>query len=264
MNSAVFPSAADPVRDVDEASPPARARARTRMLLLSFGAAIHCLPYIGDLSGAERTGAAGSLALVAGFGLAALALLARARRDLLCGEAATSLAIAGLTLVLVATGHPWVEGPERRAVLVPIFGPLALLAILDLVMRARGVSVGIEVGVVRAAAALVAAVALLLAHDPVPAGVALFLAILPAVAALPRTARAARRGLEVAAFLAAAALFLAPELHAALAPPMLSLAAPTVWAFLHRLIGIGLGLLAGIGIAFPEGEASDAGPVARS
>ena len=45
---------------------------------------------------------------------------------------------------------------------------------------------------------------------------------------------------------------------------MLSLEAPTVWAFLHRLAGIGLGILTGIAVWNPEGEASDAGPVARS
>ncbi len=251
-------------RDADEPTSPAFARARTRVVLLCLAVGIWCLPFIGDLTGADRTGAAGALALAAGFGLAAAALLARTRRDLLCGEAVTSLAFAGLVLVLVATAHPWVPGPDRRAVLVPIFGPLALLALLDFVTRVRRVAVGIEVGVVRMACALVAAIACALARDGVAAGAALFLAMLPAAAALPVTARTARRALEGASFVAAVGLFLAPELHDALAPPSIALAAPTVWAFLHRLAGIGLGILAGVGIASPEGEASDSGPVANS
>ena len=164
---------------------------------------------------------------------------------------------------LAATAHPWIPGPARGAVLLPIFGPLALLAALDFATRASGATAGIEVAVVRAASALVAAIGCALARDGISAGTALFLAILPTVAALPRGARLARRGLEGAAFVAAAVLFLAPELHDAIFSTVRSLEAPTVWAFLHRLAGIGLGTLAGISVGSPEGEASDAGPVGR-
>ena len=254
----------DPTPDADEPTPPARARARTRLLVLSGAIAIWNLPWIGDLAGSGRTGPAGAVALVLGFGLALVALVARTRRDLLCGEAAVSFALAGLVTMLVATSHPWIAGPDRRAVLVPIFGPLALLAALDLVTRARGVSVGAEVSVVRAAAALVAALANFVVLDPVPAGAALLLALLPAAAALPRTARAARRALEGVAFGGAVLLFLAPEIHDAVAPTTRLLTTPTVWAFLHRLSGIGLGVLTGIAIFLPEGDAPDAGPVRAS
>lgn len=252
------------VRALEEGTAPVRPRARLRLILTCAAVGLTSLPFIGDLSGFDRTGVAGVLAPMAGFGLAATALLARTRRDLLLGESAISSVIAGLVLLLAATAHPWIPGPERRAVLVPIFGALALLALLDFTTRLQRVAVGVEVGAVRIVAALVAAVACQLAHDPIPAGAALVLALLPAGAALPRHARAARRSLEVVAFLAAAALFLAPELQDAISPPRLAIAAPTVWAFLDRLAGIGLGLLAGLSVAFPEADSSDAGSVAGS
>lgn len=267
--SASISALASASRDVDEASSPSHSLARTRVVLLCLAVGIWSLPFIGELTGADRTGAPGALALAAGFGLAAVALLARTRRDLLCGEALISLALAGLVTGLVATAHPWISSRDLRIVgrdllLVPIFGSLALLALLDFVTRVRGVAVGIEVGVVRTGSALVAALSSAIAGDGVSTCAALFLAILPAAASCPRRAREARRALEGAALVAAVVLFLAPEIHDAIAPPMLSLEAPTVWAFLHRLAGIALGLLTGISVWSPEGEASDAGPVARS
>ncbi len=243
---------APPARDVLEPTLAPRSRARARLFLLLAAVVVWCLPWLGEATGAERTGAAGALALAAAWGVAAVLLLARTRRDLLLGEAAVSLAVAGLVTVLVATGHPWIVGSDRRAVLVPIFGPLALLAALDVATRVRGAAVGIEVAVVRAAAALVAALAHFVAGDPLPAGAALVLALLPAASAIPKTARGARRALEGVAFVLAAAFFLAPEIRAAVAPLPSSAAAPTVAAFLHRLLGIGLGILAGIGLGSPE------------
>lgn len=229
-----------------------RARARGRLFLLIAAVGVWCLPWIGEATGAQRTGAAGALALAGAWGVAAVLLLARTRRDLLLGEAAVSFAVAGLLTVLVATGHPWIVGPERRDLLLPVFGPLALLAALDLSTRARGAAVGVEVPVVRAVAAFLAALAHFVANDRLAAGAALLLALLPAASALPRTARGARRALEGVAFVLAAALFLAPELRAAIAPLPASAAAPTVSAFLHRLLGIGLGVVAGIGLGAPE------------
>jgi len=239
-------------RDELEPTLAPRARARARLFLLLAAVAVWCLPWLGEATGAQRTGAAGALALAGAWGVAAVLLLARTRRDLLLGEAAVSFALAGLVTVLVATGHPWIVGADRRAVLLPVFGPLALLAALDLGTRAAGAAVGVEVAVVRAIVAFLAALAHFVAGDPVPAGAALVLALLPAASAVPRTARGARRALEGVAFVLAVALFLAPELRAAIAPLPASAAAPTVAAFLHRLLGIGLGILAGIGIGAPE------------
>lgn len=244
------------VRDPDEDTPPAPGRARARYLLALVGVGLLGLPFLGDLTGADRTGAAGALALVASLGLAAVALLGRTRRDLVLGEAIVSFALAGFVTLLVATSHPWIPGPDRRVVLIPIFGPLALLAALDVVTRARGIARGIEVPVVRALAALLAAIAHFVALDAIPAGTALFLAILPAAAAVPSRARDARRALEAAATLAAVALYFGSEIHDAIVPTTLFQAAPTVWAFLHRLAALGLAVLAAIAILRPERRSS--------
>jgi hypothetical protein len=242
------------IRDLAEPTSPPASRARARLLLVLAAAAVWCLPWLGDATGVERTGAAGALPIAALWALGAVLLLAARRRGLLLGEAGSSAAIALVVAILVALAHPWLPGPDRRATLLPVFAGLFALAALDLGARARGAAVGIEVPFVRGVAAAVAAVALVVASAWIPAAACLVLALLPLAASLPHRARVARRALELVAFLLAAALFLAPEHRAAVAPLPASGAAPTVAAFLHRLLGIALALLAGIGVYDPEGE----------
>ena len=187
---------------------PAGRLPRLRLVLLALLAGAWVLPWLGDENGPDRTGAVGALALAAAWGLAATALLAKTRRQLAIGEAATSCAVATLMTWLVVSRHPWLSGPDQRASWVPIFGPLAALSALDLVVRITRPSAGIEVTVIRAGAAIVAGFSLIVALQGVPAGVALWVGLAPVAVHWPKTARGAVRGREALALLAAAALFL--------------------------------------------------------
>ena len=76
----------------------------------------------------------------------------------LVGIAMVRLMAAVMTGLLLAK-HPWVPGGDIRSAWVPIFAPLALLAVLDaLVVRFRR-DAGYEISVIRAGAALFAAAA---------------------------------------------------------------------------------------------------------
>jgi hypothetical protein len=122
------------------------------------------------------------------------------------------------------------------------------------------VPVGAAVAGIRAGAALVAAAALLVARQGFPAGVAVFLWAAPAVSGFASGARGARRGLEVLALAAALALFAAPEIQSAVAPPAPSVEVDTFWAFLHRLVAVTLAGFALRGVLWPQ--APDVAPVA--
>lgn len=239
----------------DEETPPATTRARTRLFLLAACVGIWLLPWAGSETGPVRSGAAAALSLLAAWGLGATTLLARTRRGLAVGEAATSAALASLVTILVVAHHPWLPGPDRRATWAPIFGPLALMALLDLVTLVRRVPGVRAIAVLRIGSALVAAAALFVALEPLPAAVALFLAAGPAVASFSRDARSARRGLEALLLLAAVGCFLAPEAQSLLGVSPESGESPTPWAFLWRLLTIALGLFALRGVILPEGGA---------
>ena len=221
------------------------------------------LPWLGAETGPARSGAPAALALVACWGLAATALLARTRRGLLIGEAATTAAVAALLTWLVAEHHPWLPGPDRRATWVPIFGPLALLALLDLASHLRPRGLGREIAAIRAAAALIAAGALLVALEPLPALVALFASVAPVAVAFAPTARAARRAVEALSLAAAAALFAAPDFHRALLPPSTSAEVATLAAFVYRLLAVALVVLAVRGLVVPEEGTAAAAPPRR-
>jgi hypothetical protein len=237
---------------LDEATPAPVVRARWRLVALLAAAGLYLLPWHGAATGAERAGAAAALALLASWGVTATSLLARTRRGVRAGEAATCAAVAATVLWLVVSRHPWLPGPDRRATLVPVFGPLAVLAVLDLLSLARRVPVGAGVAGIRAGAALLAAAALLVAGQAFAAGVAAFLWAAPVATAFVPTARDARRALDVVALLVAFALFAAPEIQASLVPPAPSVEVGTLWAFLHRVVAVVVAVGAFRGIFWPD------------
>jgi hypothetical protein len=244
---------------LEEPTPAPVARARWRLAALLVAAGLYLLPWHGAATGAERAGAAAALALLASWGLAATSLLACTRRGVRAGETATCAAVAATVLWLVASRHPWLPGPDRRATLVPVFGPLAVLALLDLLALLRRVPVGAGVAGIRAGAALVAAAALLVAGQGLPAGVAAFLCVSPVATAFAPGARDARRGLDAVALLAAFALFAAPEIQRALVPPAPSVEVETLWAFLHRVVAVVIAVGAFRGVCWPEPAEAAAG-----
>ncbi len=233
-------------------------RARARLLLVLALAGLQLMPWLGAATGAARCGAAAALPLVVLLALSATLLLARARRGLVVGEASAAGALAAAVAALVASGHPWLEAPDRAATWVPIFGPLALLGLLDAVTRARSDAIRREVAVLRGGAALVAGGALFVGLEVLGAASALWIAGTAWLANAPRTARGARRGLELAALVGAVLLFLAPELSGTTQGPVAESA--TVWAFLHRLACVALALLGIRGVIWPEGTPAVASP----
>ncbi len=149
-----------------------------------------------DLRGAERTGAIGALALLAILGLAATALAARTHRGLRLGAALTEAAVAGGATLLLLLEHPWIPGGEIREAWGAIFGPLALLALLEagtLAITGRAHRV---VAIIRAASAVFAAGCLAVSLAWVPAGVAAWLAISPLLLLKVTGVRGGRRVIE--------------------------------------------------------------------
>jgi len=232
------------------AAAPGRARGRLAVVLALTG--LQLLPWLGTATGAARCGAAAALPLLALLALSATLLVGRTRRGLVVGEAASAGALAGAIAALVAGGHPWLLAPDRAATWVPIFGPLALLGLLDAATRARSDAIRREIAVLRGGAALVAGGALFVGLEVLGAIAALWIAGTAWLANAPRSARAARRGLELATVVAAVLLFLAPELSLHGHGPVDE--AATVWAFLHRLLCVALALLGLRGVIWPEGE----------
>jgi len=166
-------------------------------------------------TGAVRSGIAAALALIALWGLSATSLAARSLRGLRVGAALTDAAIALAATALLVVKHPWIPGGDLREAWVPVFGPLALLAILDVIVAARrtpGVTAAPRhaVSVIRAGAALFAACALGIDGQWIPAAIAVWLAVAPLMFLRLTTAHQARRSLEAFLLVAAAVAGLAP------------------------------------------------------
>lgn len=200
-------------------APPNRVRDRVRLLALLVLVGIWMGPgwveaEVGDEirweKGAVRTGISAALAVIALWGLAATSLASATLRGLRIGAALTDAGIALTTTALLAATHPWIPGGELREAWVPIFGPLALLALLDALVIWKRADAGFEVSVVRAGAALFAAGALVASGDWIPAGIAAWLGIAPLMFLKLRTAPQARRSLEAFVLVAAVVAGLAP------------------------------------------------------
>ncbi len=163
-----------------------------------------------DEVGAVRSGAAAALALLALWGLAATSLSAQTVRGLRIGAALTDAVLALTVAGLLVAEHPWIPGGEIREAWVPIFGPLALLAVLDAVVIAMRDEPGYEISVIRSCAALFASGALAIDLRFLPAAIALWLGIAPLIFLKIRTPQRARRSLEAFILIAAAVAGFAP------------------------------------------------------
>lgn len=166
-------------------------------------------------TGPDRTGAVAALALLALWGLGATVLAARARRGLAIGAALTDAAVATAATLLLAGEHPWFPGGDARAGWIPVFAPLAALAVLHAVVLALRVETAREVAVIRAGAALLAAGALVVGQSWLPASIALWLGASPLLVLRLPDPRAALDLLFLVALLVALA---APVLNDELLP----------------------------------------------
>lgn len=157
-----------------------------------------------DEIGATRTGITGALALLALWGLASTSLAARSLRGLRVGAALTDAVLAVLVAHLLLQRHPWIPGGDLREAWVPIFAPLALLALLDAAVHAARGRAAPQITFIRAGAALFACVALATEGSWIPAAIALWLGLSPLVFLRVDTGAGARRALEVLILVAAA------------------------------------------------------------
>ncbi len=166
-------------------------------------------------TGAIRSGIAAALALIVLWGLCATSLAARSVRGLRIGAALTDALVALATTALLVVKHPWIPGGDLREAWVPIFGPLALLAVLDAIVAARRAAPGLTapghaVSVIRAGAALFAACALGIDGQWIPAAIAAWLAVAPLMFLRLQTAHQGRRSLEAFVLGASAIAGLSP------------------------------------------------------
>lgn len=207
----------------DERLEPENRGSRTRLVLLlvllgawflrwttaqtAIGAALQ--------DGPDRTGAVAALALLALWGLGATALAASTRRGLVIGTALTDAALAVAATLLVAGEHPWFPGGDARAGWIPVFAPLAGLAVLHAAVSAVGAETAREVAVIRAGAALVAAGALVVGQAWLPAGICLWLGASPLLVSRMQAPRAA---LDVLFLVAAVVALVSPALNDRLLP----------------------------------------------
>jgi hypothetical protein len=154
--------------------------------------------YVQD--GAARTGVPAVVALVLLWGWSITALVARTRRGMRTGEAASAALLGGLACALLLTGHPWLPTADRAQALLPVFGPLTLLALLDaLLQRAQaGAEAGVRAGLgaVRVAAGLFSSAALFADEAGGPALIVLAMSLGPLAFLGGRTDAAARRSLD--------------------------------------------------------------------
>ncbi len=162
-------------------------------------------PVYEALTGAERTGAAGALSLLAVWGLAATALAAGSLRALRIGFALTECVVALGVTALLFVEHPWIPGGEIREAWGAIFGPLAILALLDAVTLYQGAVSSPTLSVIRAGSALFAAGCLAVSLAWIPAGVALWLALSPLAFLKVERVQTGRRVVEVLLLLTAVA-----------------------------------------------------------
>jgi len=167
------------------------------------------------LHGPERTGAVAAIALLALWGLGATRLACRTRRGLAIGEALVDAAVALAATGLLAGEHPWFPGGDARAGWIPVFAPLAALALLHAAVLAWRPAAAREVAVIRGGGALLAAAALVVGQAWLPAGLALWLGAAPLV--LDR-APSPRVGLDALFLVAAGVALAAPLLNDRLLP----------------------------------------------
>jgi hypothetical protein len=171
-------------------------------------------------TGAARTGAVALGALVLLWGLALGSIAARSRRGLMATEAFSSAAVAAAAGALLLAAHPWLVQEDQGTRWLPIFLPLAALALLDGWTRARNPATGCEITAVRVGAGLLAAAALAADGHALPAGFAAWVALAPLAFLLGKSGHAARLTVE--------GLVLVAALVAGLAPALLRAAGQTV------------------------------------
>jgi len=190
-------------------------------------------------SGAARTGIAALGALVLLWGLSLTALVARTRAGLLAGEAFTAAGLCAVAATLLLWKHPWLASGERAAALLPVFVPLALLSVLDGVMRLKAAGGG-EIAAVRVGAGVFAAASLLADEAPAAAGVAFLASAGPLAFLVGRTLPAARRSLDFLITLGALVAGFAPTLQRQLAlvpdPPDGLKPSAIAWSVLAALV----------------------------
>lgn len=212
------PLPAEP-RPSEALSLPAAGRDRLRLFALLGMVVVWMLPNwvqvdVGGVArfekGAVRTGVAGALSLIALWGLASSSLAARSFRGLRVGVALTDAAMALLVGLLLLTDHPWIPGGDLREAWIPVFLPLAMLALLDAVVHGLRSTTASQVTFIRGGAALFAAVALMAEGSWIPAGIAFWLGVTSFVFVRTSNAPAARRALEVLMLAAGALAGLAP------------------------------------------------------
>jgi len=236
--------------------PPGRARALLVLVLLLGGAWLlrwtEALGAEGVVHrrGPALTGGVGAAALAVLWGLGATALLSRTRSALLAGASATDAVLAGLLAALVAQDHPWAGGLPALA--VASSAALALLAVLDAAVSLAGRGGG-GVAAIRTTSALVLAFALALERAWLPAALALWLALAPALLRRARGRVLPRRALAALLLLASLAALAAPDLHALLVP-VEEAAGTFEGRYAWRLLSVALALLSLAGIAAPAGR----------
>jgi hypothetical protein len=262
----------DAVLDLDEvpAEPPppddrtasADSRGRWRLVALGVLVAFWIAPWsqvqgergtVHEERWSSRVGVLGFLALTALWGLGATTIAASTRRGLRIGAAFTDAAVAAVATGFLLLGHEWIPGGDVREAWIPIFGPLAFLALLDATLLLAS-SEAPEVTVIRAGAALVAAAALYVHLSWLMAGVALWLGLSPL---LLRAARplAVRRTVEGMLLAGSVVALVAPTVHRAIFGAVVPVeeGVTTVYGwYVTALVVAGLSVA---GLVRPEGPA---------
>lgn len=248
---------------------PAAGRDRLRLLALLGMVLVWTLPDwvqvdVGGVArwekGAVRTGITGALSLIALWGLASSSLAARSFRGLRVGVALTDVAMALLVGLLLLTDHPWIPGGDLREAWIPVFLPLAMLALLDAIVHGTRATAASQVTFIRGGAALFAAVALAAQESWVPAGIAFWLAITAFTFVRTTAAPAARRALEALMLVAGALAGLAPWIQRDLVGAHQAIGAELTWPIYVWCILAALVVTTALdGVMRPEAEAVPAG-----